>query len=150
MGQSFVEWVWQGLRNVLGSWSTKSRSEKERKIGTFLLISQAGWLFIPFGPVRIMLHVGQLLLGFVLTLHGDYLKSSELDEKERKWRASVERQHREELKKLREMIIKQIAETNEISLEEAAKKADESEWIDSEGKTVPPLWMREAGEEEEG
>ena len=149
MDQSFARWLWRNLKNITGI-SAKSRSERERKIGMILLFSAFIWLLSPFGPIiRIVAQVSHLLLGLVLTLHGDYLKSvesaEEASKQEREWR----RQDRQAYRQLREMTIKQIAEAHGISLEEAAKKADEAEWTDEEGNVGPPLWMRETEEEAE-
>ncbi len=146
MDQSFAGWLWQGLRNM-GSLSGESRSEKEIKIGRFLLLSQVAWLAVPVSPVRVIIHFGQLLLGLVLMLHGDYLKSGELAEEKRRLERQWKRQDRETYRQLKEMTIKQIAEVNEISLEEATKKADEMVWYDSKGNATSPPWLRETEEE---
>jgi len=141
MTQNFAGWLWHSL-----TMSTKTRSEKENKIGMFLLFSGIVWLVIPLSPIRLMLQFAQLLLGAVLMAHGLYLKSVESAEEKRKWKASERRRYKEANEQLREMIIKRIAEADGISLEEAGKKADETEWLGSDGKVIPPPWMRETEE----
>ena len=155
MKKSFAEWVWQNL-----TMSMISRFEKEINVGIFLLISQTVWLAVPFSPLRVILHFGQMLLGTVLAIHGLYSKSVEFTERERKWREDIEKdiekreadteeRYRESLNQLREMTIKRIVEADGISLEEATKKADETEWLDPKGNVVSPPWMRETEREAE-
>lgn len=127
--QSFAGWLWHGLRNTIGL-SAKSRSDREIRLGMFLLLSQVIWVVLPSSPVIYTLLFGQVLLGIALILHGNYLKSSELAEEGRGRKIQM-----------REFHIRYIAERDGLDLEEAAKKADETDWRDQEGRRVPPPWI---------
>lgn len=155
MGQNFAGWVLQSLKNMI-KMPTKSRSEKENSIGMFLLFSGVVWVLLPLSPVRLVLQFAQVFLGAYFMFHGIYLKSTEADERERKWRADIMKQETDRMerynegnKQLREMTIERIAEAEGISLEEAGKKADETKWLDTRGNTILPPWMIEKEEKKE-
>ena len=145
MGQNFAGWVWQSLKNMI-KMPTKSRSEKENSIGMFLLLSGVVWMLLPLSPVRLVLQFAQIFLGAYFMVHGFYLKSLESAEEKRRQDREWKRRDRQWHQELRDMTIERIAKAEGISLEEAGKKADKTEWLDMRGNKVSPPWMREIEE----
>ena len=77
---SFMRWLWNGLRWLTGL-SEKFRSDKEKRLGAFLLITQVFWYLLPAGIINYFLHFSQIGIGFALMIHGQYLASQEEAEK---------------------------------------------------------------------
>ncbi len=73
---SFTRWLWNGLKWFTGL-SEKYRSDKEKRLGAFLLITQIFWYLLPTGTINYLLHFSQTALGFALMIHGQYLASQE-------------------------------------------------------------------------
>ena len=73
---SFTRWLWNGLRWFTGL-SAKFRSDKEQRLGAFLLITQVFWYLLPNGIIRSFLLFSHIGLGFALMIHGQYLASQE-------------------------------------------------------------------------
>ena len=73
---SFTRWLWNGLRWFTGL-SAKFRSDKEKRLGAFLLITNFLWYLLPAGIINDLLHVSQIFFGFALMIHGMYLASQE-------------------------------------------------------------------------
>ena len=73
---SFPKWLWKGLKWFTGL-SAKFRSDKEKKLGAFLLITQVFWYLLPAGTINDFLHFSQIGIGFGLMIHGQYLASQE-------------------------------------------------------------------------
>lgn len=73
---SFTKWLWNGLKWFTGL-SAKYRSDKEQRLGAFLLITQVFWYLLPAGIINDFLHFSQIALGFALMIHGQYLVSQE-------------------------------------------------------------------------
>ena len=73
---SFTRWLWNGLKWFTGL-SAKFRSDKEKRLGAFLLITQVFWYLLPTGNINDILHFSQIALGFALMIHGQYLASQE-------------------------------------------------------------------------
>ena len=73
---SFTRWLWNGLMWFTGL-SAKFRSDKERRLGAFLLITQVFWYLLPNGIIKSLLILSQVGLGFALMIHGQYLASQE-------------------------------------------------------------------------
>jgi hypothetical protein len=73
---SFTRWLWNGLKWFTGL-SAKYRSDKEKRLGAFLLITQVFWYLLPTGTINYLLHFSQIAFGFALMIHGQYLASQE-------------------------------------------------------------------------
>ena len=73
---SFTRWLWDGLRWFTGL-SAKFRSDKEKRLGAFLLITQVFWYLLPNGIIKNFLVFSHIILGFALMIHGQYLASQE-------------------------------------------------------------------------
>jgi len=73
---SFPSWLWNGLRWFTGL-SAKYRSDKEKRLGAFLLITQVLWYLLPNSIIRYFLFFTHIFLGFALMIHGQYLASQE-------------------------------------------------------------------------
>lgn len=73
---SFTRWLWNGLRWFTGL-SAKFRSDKEKRLGAFLLITQVFWYLLPNGIIKNFLVFSHIILGFALMIHGQYLASQE-------------------------------------------------------------------------
>ena len=73
---SFSRWLWNGLRWLMGL-SAGLRSDKEQRLGAFLLITNFLWYLLPAGIINDLLHVSQIFFGFALMIHGMYLASQE-------------------------------------------------------------------------
>jgi len=73
---SFTRWLWDGLRWFTGL-SAKFRSDKEKRLGAFLLITQVLWYLLPASTLRYFLFLSHTALGFALMIHGQYLASQE-------------------------------------------------------------------------
>ena len=73
---SFPRWLWNSLRYWTGL-SAKFRSDKEKRLGAFLLITAVFWYLLPTGIINYFLHFSQIGLGFALMIHGQYLSSQE-------------------------------------------------------------------------
>ena len=73
---SFPRWLWNGLKWFTGL-SAKYRSDKEKRLGAFLLITNFFWYLLPAGIINDFLHFSQIALGFALMIHGQYLASQE-------------------------------------------------------------------------
>ena len=73
---SFTRWLWNGLRWFTGL-SAKFRSDKEKRLGAFLLITQFFWYLLPAGSINDFLHFSQIVFGFSLMIHGQYLASQQ-------------------------------------------------------------------------
>ena len=73
---SFTRWLWNGLRYLTGL-SAKFRSDKEKRLGAFLLITEVFWYLLPTGIINYVLHFSQIAFGFTLMIHGQYLASQE-------------------------------------------------------------------------
>jgi len=73
---SFTRWLWNGLRWFTGL-SAKFRSDKEKRLGAFLLITQVFWYLLPTGPLQYFLFFSHVILGCALMIHGQYLTSQE-------------------------------------------------------------------------
>ncbi len=71
---SFTRWLWNGLRWFTGL-SAKFRSDKEKRLGAFLLITNFLWYLLPASTIRNLLHFSHIALGFALMIHGQYLAS---------------------------------------------------------------------------
>ena len=71
---SFTRWLWNGLRWFTGL-SAKFRSDKEKRLGSFLLVTQVFWYLLPTGSINGFLHFSQIVFGFALMIHGQYLAS---------------------------------------------------------------------------
>jgi len=68
--------LWNGLKWFTGL-SAKSRSDKEKRLGAFLLITQVFWYILPTGPLQYFLFFSHVILGCALMIHGQYLASQE-------------------------------------------------------------------------
>ena len=77
---SFTRWLWNGLRWFTGL-SAKFRSDKEKRLGAFLLVTQVFWYLLPDGIIRYLLVFSHIILGCALMIHGQYLASQEEAEK---------------------------------------------------------------------
>ena len=73
---SFTGWLWNGLRWFTGL-SAKFRSDKEKRLGAFLLITAVFWYLLLDGIINYILHFSQIAFGFALMIHGQYLASQE-------------------------------------------------------------------------
>jgi len=73
---SFTRWLWNGLRWFTGL-SAKFRSDREKRLGAFLLITQVFWYLLPDGILKYFLVISHTTLGFALMIHGQYLASQE-------------------------------------------------------------------------
>jgi len=73
---SFSRWLWNGLRWFTGL-SAKLRSDKEKRLGAFLLITQVFWYLLPASTIMYFLVFSHIALGFALMIHGQYLASQE-------------------------------------------------------------------------
>ena len=76
----FTRWLWNGLRWLTGL-SAKYRSDREKRLGAFLLITGVFWYLLPAGIINDFLHFSQIALGFSLMIHGQYLASQEKAER---------------------------------------------------------------------
>jgi len=57
--------------------SEKFRSDKEKRLGAFLLITQVFWYLLPASNLRYFLVFSHTIIGFSLMIHGQYLASQE-------------------------------------------------------------------------
>ena len=73
---SFAKWLWNGLRWLTGL-SAKFKSDKEKRLGAFLLITQVFWYLLPTGPLPYFLFFSHIILGCALMIHGQYLAFQE-------------------------------------------------------------------------
>jgi len=71
-----MRWLWNGLRWLTGL-SEKFRSDKEKRLGAFLLVTQVFWYLLPDGIIRYLLVFSHIILGCALMIHGQYLASQE-------------------------------------------------------------------------
>lgn len=135
---TFRQWLWNGLKSWIGT-SDKLRSDRQKGLGSFLLISQILWIAFPPTAFRLVFQSLQIVTGVVLHLHGNYLMTQEYEE--RNYLMTRERKERQEesLKQVRVNIIKYIADRDGVDLEEAEQTFEEME-----------KWVREAREEETG
>jgi len=78
---SFSRWLWNGLRWFTGL-SARFRSDKEKRLGAFLLITQVFWYLLPTSPIRYFLFFSHVALGCALMIHGQYLASQEETQKD--------------------------------------------------------------------
>lgn len=123
--RTFGRYLWDGLKSFLGV-SAELRSDKQKRLGTFLLLTGVLWIFIPITSFTLILQWSQVMIGAVLLLHGYYLVPQEREER----RGEV-------LKQVRTDIIKYIADRDGVDLEEAEHTFEDME-----------RWVREAREEE--
>jgi len=72
----FTKWLWNGLKWFTGL-SAKYRSDKEKRLGAFLLITQVFWYLLPASTIRHFLFFSHITLGFALMIHGQYLAAQE-------------------------------------------------------------------------
>ncbi|MBA7679432.1 hypothetical protein ES703_87724 [subsurface metagenome] len=73
---NFTSWLWNGFRWFTGL-SAKFRSDKEKRLGAFLLITQVIWYILPSNPLNLFLVFTHIILGFSMMIHGQYLASQE-------------------------------------------------------------------------
>jgi hypothetical protein len=88
---SFTRWLWNGLRWFTGL-SAKFRSDKEQRLGAFLLVTQVFWYLLPASTIRSLLIFSHIALGSALMIHGQYLASQKEAERFKAFRRLMTRE----------------------------------------------------------
>ncbi len=128
---SFRRWLWDALY-LPGA----LRSDRRKRLGTFLLFTNILWLFAPIAiTVKALLMMSQAIVGVALVLHGHYLVGQEWEERLYLVTREDKKRKEETLKQARIDIIKLIADRDGVSLEEAEQTMEDME-----------RWVREARE----
>lgn len=116
--KTFSRYLWDGLKSLI-CMPGALRSDKQKRLGTFLLLSGVLWIIIPVTSSTLVLQWSQLMIGVVLLLHGYYLEPREREER----REEMRRQMRIDL-------IKYVADRDDVDLEEAEHTVEEMErWV---------------------